>query len=414
MDTPICDFVRAYARTNALRLHMPGHKGAPLLGMEHLDITEIDGADSLYEASGIIARSEENASRLFGCKTMYSTEGSSQCIRAMLYLVQLHARQNGRKPRIAAGRNAHKSFLTAAALLELEVDWLYPKANAGYLSCMLTPADLTAYLEQAPEIPAAIYLTDPDYLGNLVDLASIAEVCRRYGVLLVVDNAHGAYLKFLPRSRHPMDLGADLWSDFTKDASMNRVLMQNAQTEALSGLSGHVSLALRNPNDYALSSAAGLYDMPCSDSGFRLEDESVPFYQAVVRGSIDYVSEPLNYQDDVHMAWLQAVEFGAGLQYTLSWETTALLKETDYSWINRGRYADWAQTIEIQCEKAGAVLSPLAGQAMTDHERLARDVYKTTYESGDAVVVNYSAEAVTVDGVTIPATDFALVKAGEP
>lgn len=210
MDTPICDFVRAYARTNALRLHMPGHKGAPLLGMEHLDITEIDGADSLYEASGIIARSEENASRLFGCKTMYSTEGSSQCIRAMLYLVQLHARQNGRKPRIAAGRNAHKSFLTAAALLELEVDWLYPKANAGYLSCMLTPADLTAYLEQAPEMPAAIYLTDPDYLGNLVDLASIAEVCRRYGVLLVVDNAHGAYLKFLPRSRHPMDLGADL------------------------------------------------------------------------------------------------------------------------------------------------------------------------------------------------------------
>ena len=213
LDTPICDFVREYSRKNALRLHMPGHKGASFLGMEHLDITEIDGADSLYEAAGIIARSEENASRLFGCKTLYSTEGSSQCIRAMLYLVQLHARQNGRRPRIAAGRNAHKTFLTAAALLDLEVDWLYPKENTGYLSCMLKAGDLAAYLKQTPEKPAAIYLTNPDYLGNLLDIASIAQVCRENGVLLTVDNAHGAYLKFLPRSMHPVDLGADLCCD---------------------------------------------------------------------------------------------------------------------------------------------------------------------------------------------------------
>jgi arginine/lysine/ornithine decarboxylase len=32
-------------------------------------------------------------------------------------------------------------------------------------------------------------------------------------VLLLVDNAHGAYLKFLSPSRHPMDLGADLCCD---------------------------------------------------------------------------------------------------------------------------------------------------------------------------------------------------------
>ena len=213
MDTPICDFVREYSRKNALRLHMPGHKGASFLGMEHLDITEIDGADSLYEASGIIARSEENASALFGCKTLYSTEGSSQCIRAMLYLVQLHAGQNGLKPRIAAGRNAHKTFLTAAALLDLDVDWLYPMDNAGYLSCMLTPEDISAYLENTAEKPVAIYLTNPDYLGNLVDIASIAQVCHENGVLLAVDNAHGAYLRFLPRSEHPIDLGADLCCD---------------------------------------------------------------------------------------------------------------------------------------------------------------------------------------------------------
>lgn len=192
---------------------MPGHKGTSFLGMEHLDITEIDGADSLYEASGIIAESEANASQLFGCRTLYSTEGSSQCIRAMLYLVQLYGKRNGTKPRIAAGRNAHKTFLTAAALLDLDVDWLYPKDNTGYLSCPLTAEDISDYLEKTADKPAAVYLTNPDYLGNLVDIASIADVCHQKGVLLTVDNAHGAYLKFLPQSQHPMDLGADLCCD---------------------------------------------------------------------------------------------------------------------------------------------------------------------------------------------------------
>jgi len=213
MDTPICDFVREYAGSNTLRLHVPGHKGADFLGMEQLDITELRGADSLYEAEGIIAKSEENASTLFGCRTLYSTEGSSQCIRAMLYLLSVYGKLQGKRPLIAAGRNAHKAFLTAVALLDVKVFWLYPQKAAGYLSCDLTPRELEAYLQNTREKPVAVYLTSPDYLGTISQLRAIAEVCHRYGVLLAVDNAHGAYLKFLPESMHPIDLGADICCD---------------------------------------------------------------------------------------------------------------------------------------------------------------------------------------------------------
>ena len=74
MNTPIYDFLRDYAKSPTVRFHMPGHKGRAYLGCERLDITEIKGADSLYEADGIIAESEANASRLFGSgATFYST-----------------------------------------------------------------------------------------------------------------------------------------------------------------------------------------------------------------------------------------------------------------------------------------------------------------------------------------------------
>ena len=213
MDTPICDFAGQYADCHCLRLHMPGHKG---IGgeAERLDLTEIDGADVLYHAQGIIRASEDNAASLFGtAMTVYSTEGSSLGIRAMLYLAMLYGKQQGRSPRILAGRNAHKTFMTGAALLDLEVLWLFPEDRESILSCRITPEVLEEALSSTEDKPIGVYLTNPDYLGNMIDLGSLGEVCHKHGVLLLVDNAHGAYLRFLPQSCHPMDMGADLCCD---------------------------------------------------------------------------------------------------------------------------------------------------------------------------------------------------------
>ncbi len=213
MKTPICDFVRSYADKNAVRLHMPGHKGEGLLGFEAYDITEIRGADSLYEANGIIKESEEIASMLFGAETFYSTEGSSLAIRAMLYLACLSSYEKGVKPLILAGRNAHKAFVSSAALLDFEIEWIYPLKGESYFSCVLTAQEIDDILTSAKVKPTAVYLTSPDYLGNESDVRGIASVCRKHGVLFLVDNAHGAYLRFLPESRHPIELGADACCD---------------------------------------------------------------------------------------------------------------------------------------------------------------------------------------------------------
>ena len=202
-----------YSVLHRVRMHMPGHKGHEIIGAEEFDITEIDGADELFAPKGIIAESEANASRNFGCKTVYSAEGSSLCIRAMLYLAVQEAIRRGQKPVIAAARNVHKTFLTAAAMLGFEIVWIPQTAEEDYLCCKVTPERIAAAIADAGAAPVAVYLTSPDYLGNLCDIAAAAEWCRAHDLLLLVDNAHGAYLHFLEQSAHPIALGADICCD---------------------------------------------------------------------------------------------------------------------------------------------------------------------------------------------------------
>ena len=210
MNTPVADFVQRYAKAGTARLHMPGHKGRCFLGCEPWDITEIHGADALYEAEGILAESEQNAAALFGSqRTCYSTEGSSQCIRAMLYLA---VAASGSRTVVAA-RNVHRAFVSAAALLDLEIRWLWPEESRSLCGCPISPAQLEETLHSLPEPPAAVYLTSPDYLGGMAQIPALAQVCHQHGTLLLVDNAHGAYLRFLQPSLHPLDLGADLCCD---------------------------------------------------------------------------------------------------------------------------------------------------------------------------------------------------------
>lgn len=217
MRTPIYDFLTEYQNKNRIRFHMPGHKGRgpeELRYVSPFDITEITGADFLFSTSdnGIINESEKNASQLFNSAlTVYSTEGSTLAIKAMIFLAV-----KGKRKKILAARNVHKSFISACALIDIDVDWLYPEKKLNSVCTMSLSASALekALSEYKPnELPSAVYVTSPDYLGNMLDIKSLSGVCKNYDIPLLVDNAHGSYLNFLTENTHPIHLGADMCCD---------------------------------------------------------------------------------------------------------------------------------------------------------------------------------------------------------
>lgn len=117
-----------------------------------------------------------------------------------------------KKPYIIAARNVHKAFIYGVALLDMDVRFIYEEGSS-FCSDVIDSKVLEDILSKADYLPAAVYITSPDYLGKISDVKALAKACHKFNVPLIVDNAHGAYLHFLEDKIHPMDLGADMCCD---------------------------------------------------------------------------------------------------------------------------------------------------------------------------------------------------------
>lgn len=205
MRTPYWDAIRALGGQQG-RFYVPGHKGNPSAippfgGILPFDVTEIPGTGDLSRPEGALAQSQCNMAQAYGSgATLYSAGGSTSCILAML---TLFVPAGGR---VIMARGCHASAVRALALLGATPVWVQPGTNGR-----VTPEAVHEAL--ASQKADAVYLTSPDYFGRMADIQAMAPLCRKAGVPLLVDNAHGAHLRFVQPDIHPISLGADACAD---------------------------------------------------------------------------------------------------------------------------------------------------------------------------------------------------------
>ncbi len=180
---------------------MPGHKGSAIYrengygdflnAIMDCDITEIPGADNLFQTEGVIAQTMERYRRLYNVKKSYLlVNGSSGgLIAAILASVS-------RGGKLVMARNCHKSIFNALGLADITPVYAYPEVLEEYgVLGGVSPAEIKRCLSEHPEAEAVI-LPSPNYYGITSDISQIADVVHAAGKVLIVDQAHGAHLKF--------------------------------------------------------------------------------------------------------------------------------------------------------------------------------------------------------------------------
>lgn len=207
-------------------------------------------------------------------------------------------------------------------------------------------------------------------------------------------------------------LSSNLYSDFMSNRYTDRENAITCNTNAMSGLKGvyRNGILVNNANIYSLPYTTDLLEVPMDSNKLRLIDESIPFYEMVIRGYIEYAGEPLNMSDDFTTTLLKSVESGAGLYFKWIYEDNSIVKDTEYDYLYSINYEIWKDKAIGTYNKVNEVFNDLQGQCITKHEKLDEDVYQVTYEEGTKVIINYNKEAVRVNDVNIPAQDFAVVE----
>ncbi|MBE5940758.1 MAG: aminotransferase class I/II-fold pyridoxal phosphate-dependent enzyme [Lachnospiraceae bacterium] len=201
-----------YSKSDYYPFHMPGHKrNMEEGGFFNIDITEIDGFDDMHNPQGIIMDTLERISKFYESDKTYFLVNGSTC--GLLTAISAAVKKKGK---ILIARNCHKSVYNAIYLNELDVRYVYPEifsveesAN-NFINGGIMPGEVERAILDEGDIEAVV-ITSPTYEGIVSDIKSIAAICHRHRIPLIVDEAHGAHFEmhdYFPVSA--LSLGADI------------------------------------------------------------------------------------------------------------------------------------------------------------------------------------------------------------
>lgn len=195
------EFLLNHADKKAVSYHMPGHKGSGLyrrLGYGRwldnfmdCDITEIPGADNLFQAEDVLKDIQDRYAKLYDSRNSYlQINGTSGGLIAAI-LASVPA---GKK--LLMAKNCHKSIFNALTLGNIEPVYLHPEIDEEYgITGAINPEEVEKLLAENPDAEAVI-LPSPNYYGICSDIEAIAATVHKAGKVLIVDQAHGAHLHF--------------------------------------------------------------------------------------------------------------------------------------------------------------------------------------------------------------------------
>ena len=203
-----------------------------------------------------------------------------------------------------------------------------------------------------------------------------------------------------------------LYSDYHKE-SCDRLQSIKYQEAAFNEVNKRKDVLLTSTsNAYAAVKSDYIMEAPTSDSGYDITDYSVPFYQLVFSGKVNYSVESVNLSVSTRESFLKALETGSGLCYAFTAQNFAKTENTYLAHLYNSNYKDWLDIAARQYAELNEVYKKTEGGKIVAHNRIANDVTETTFENGLKIRFNYTTEDYTDANGTISAMNYQIIERG--
>lgn len=207
------------------------------------------------------------------------------------------------------------------------------------------------------------------------------------------------------------DLGNELHSDKRRTNVINReaaLEVVTAQLEQLKDTGRNI--LLNDSNDYAFAYAKDIINAPLTDNDYYIVDETVPFYEMLIHGYIDYAGSVINLSDsfDETEIVLNLVETGASPHFIFTWEDASKMKSTGLNRFYATTYGNWKEDALSIYTEVNEALKYVNGASMINHQIFDNGVRAVTYSNGVTIYINTTVTEQKADGVSVAARSYAI------
>ncbi len=197
------------------------------------------------------------------------------------------------------------------------------------------------------------------------------------------------------------DLGNVLQSDKRRTNVINReqaLDIVQAQLQKMEDTGKKIMI--NNGNDYSFAYADDIINVPLSDNDYNVVDESIPFYQMLIHGCIDYCGSLINMGNttDYTEIVLTLIENGASPHFVFTKNDATEMKNTGLNKFYSTSYASWKDTAVEIWARTNEALSKVNGAQMIDFQQVSAGVKVITYSNGVKIYVNHTDETVDANG----------------
>lgn len=207
------------------------------------------------------------------------------------------------------------------------------------------------------------------------------------------------------------DLGDELHSDKKRTNVIDREASLDVVDSSLKQIeNAGKKIMLNDANDYAFGYADDIINVPLTDNDYYIVDETVPFYEMLIHGYIDYAGSAINLSDtyDRSDIVLNLVETGASPHFMFSYENSSDIKQTALNRFYSTTYTSWKNDAVAIYTEVNKALKYVQNAAITDHRILDNDLRAVTYDNGIIIYINTGTSDKTADGITVPAKSYQI------